>query len=72
MRSAIIAETAKNAKFADIVENARIAEIARIADTEIVRFLKTFKTWFFSEKIDVSFKEKLEFYTKSLKVANLL
>ena len=55
----------KNAKIAEI------AEIAKIAETEIVSFLETLEFWVFG-KIDGLFEKKLEFYSKSLKVANLL
>ena len=70
-----IAEIGKISKIAAIAEIAKIAEIAEIAkitETEIVMFLKTFKIWVFSEKVDGLFGKKLKIYSKSLKLANLL
>ena len=46
--------------------------VAKIAETEIARYFKTFKIWVFFEKIDGFFEKKLEFYSKSLKMASLL
>ena len=40
--------------------------------TEIERFLKTIEIWVFFEKIDGFLEKKLEFFSKSPKVANLL
>ena len=37
---------------------AMIAEIAKIVETEIVRFLKTFKVWVFFEKLDGFFEKE--------------
>ena len=67
-----IAEIAKIAAIAEIAKIAEIAEIAKITETEIVMFLKTFKIWVFSEKVDGFFGKKLKIYSKSLKLANLL
>ena len=63
-----MAKKAKMAKIAKIVKSAKITEIA---ETEIVLFLKTFKIWVFLKKRWV-FRKKHEFYSKSLRVANLL
>ena len=57
----------KNAKCAKIVEIAKIsqiaeiAEIAKIVETEIVRFLETFKFRVFFGKIDKLFEKSLSF-----------
>ena len=45
---------------------------AKIAETEIVSFLEMFNIWLFFGRIDGLFEKKLEFYSKSLNVANLL
>ena len=64
--------------FAKVVEMAKIgtiievAEIAKIAETEIVILLKAFKIWVCFWNNRWVFRKKLEFYSKSLKVENLL
>ena len=69
-----IANMAKTSEMADISKMAKVAKLTKtgkIAETGIMIFLKTFKIWVFFEKID-GFSKKLEFYSKSLKVAYLL
>ena len=68
-----MARMAKMAKIARIAKIAVVAEIAKIAETEIVRFLKLFEIrYFFSGKIDDFFDKKFDFFSESLKVADLL
>ena len=61
----------KNAKIAKRAKTPNIAEVAKIVETEIVRFLETFEIWVFLERA-IGFSKKLEFHSKSLKVAILL
>ena len=50
---------------AKMTRMATIVTIAMIAETEIVRFLKTFKIWVFFEKIDALFEKNLNFFQNS-------
>ena len=59
-----------NAKSAKIAESVEIADFAKIAETEIGRFRGMFEIYIFLKK--GLFEKKLEFHSKSLKVANLL
>ena len=58
----------KNPKF---FKNRLFAYLPQIA-TEIVKFLKTFKIWFFYKKKLMGFRKKIMNFFKSLKVAKEL
>ena len=61
----MLARVENFSKMAKMIKMAKTGKIADIAETQIVMFLKTFKS-------DGFFEKKNEFYTKSLKVTNLL
>ena len=72
MQNAKKDQKCKNAKSAKIAEIVKIAEIPEIAESETMKFLETFKIWVFFGKIYGLSGKKLEFYSNSLNVANLL